>query len=262
MTTSPESPVEIYLDAMFDRLAGTGPAGRRLLVEAETHLLQSAAAHRDRGLNEIEAERVAVARFGPVDDLTRQVAMPVGSVRVGARRLLVGGWALASAGLLWYGLSGLVTWLVGWPFARLLIATDRAVPWGPCGYDRTGDACLREVHAFVDAVPWGGARFPYPALAVVGALLMVVLLVCRRFTRLGTPMWTPSRGYAAFAVAVPFSVVGALLVFYGVVDGNVGRLSYVVAGVLALVTAAGALWWRRGAASPTVDGQTSRRPRT
>ena len=39
-----DGPVERYLDALFDRLAGTGQAGRRSLVEAEDHLRAAAAA--------------------------------------------------------------------------------------------------------------------------------------------------------------------------------------------------------------------------
>jgi hypothetical protein len=38
------SEVDRYLDEMFDRLAGTGSAGRRALAETEDHLRASAAA--------------------------------------------------------------------------------------------------------------------------------------------------------------------------------------------------------------------------
>ena len=44
-------PVEKYLDEMFDRLAGTGPAGRRMLAEAESHLLAAVDDGRARGLD-------------------------------------------------------------------------------------------------------------------------------------------------------------------------------------------------------------------
>jgi hypothetical protein len=255
MTTSPDSPVESYLDAMFDRLAGTGPAGRRLLVDAETHLLERVAANRERGLGEVEAEQDAVARFGLVDDITRRVPVPAGSISVGARRVLIGGWRLVGAGLLWYGLAGLVTWLVGWPVARLRVGTHQFSPWSACGANTASAECLREVHASFGAVPFGGARFPYPMVAVIGALVLIALLVLRRTTRLGTPMWTPPRAYTALAFAVPFSVIGALLVFYGVneiVDTHFVRLSYVVAGVLALAVTAAA-FGSRGPASRRVD---------
>src|SRR5690348_4621953 len=68
-----DGPVERYLDTMFDRLTGTGAAGRRMLAEAENHLLTATAEGRASGLDPETAEQQAVERFGPVDDLARQV---------------------------------------------------------------------------------------------------------------------------------------------------------------------------------------------
>jgi len=57
-------PVDRHLDLMFDRLGGTGSAGRRMLAEAEDHLRSAAEEARARGLDDEAAEREAVARFG------------------------------------------------------------------------------------------------------------------------------------------------------------------------------------------------------
>jgi len=51
------SEVERYLDGMFDRLAGTGGAGRRALAEAEDHLRAAVADARAAGLPAGEAEQ-------------------------------------------------------------------------------------------------------------------------------------------------------------------------------------------------------------
>jgi hypothetical protein len=56
-----------YLDEMFDRLAGTGAGGRRALAEAEDHLRAGAEEGVTNGLTPEEAQRAAVARFGPSD---------------------------------------------------------------------------------------------------------------------------------------------------------------------------------------------------
>jgi hypothetical protein len=56
--------IERYLDELFDRLAGTGAAGRRLLAETEEHLRDSAAAGVAGGLDEARAKAEAVRRFG------------------------------------------------------------------------------------------------------------------------------------------------------------------------------------------------------
>ncbi len=59
------SAIEPYLDELFDQLAGTGSAGRRILMEAEYHLRAVAADAMTRGLPEDQAEQEAVSRFGP-----------------------------------------------------------------------------------------------------------------------------------------------------------------------------------------------------
>jgi hypothetical protein len=59
------SEIEWYLDELFDQLAGTGAAGRRVLMEADYHLREVAADAMARGLPEDQAEHDAVSRFGP-----------------------------------------------------------------------------------------------------------------------------------------------------------------------------------------------------
>src|SRR5262245_29751780 len=113
MTAPRDRPVESYLDGLFDRLSGTGGAGRRMLSDAEAHLEESAAAARERGLDEIDAERDAIARFGSMDSIARRV--PV-SGNPQWRRVLVGVSAIAAVALLWYGLSGVATWLLHGPW--------------------------------------------------------------------------------------------------------------------------------------------------
>src|ERR1022692_118220 len=58
------SEVERYLDEMFNRLAGTGAPGRRVLAETEDHLRAAVAAGLAKGLAERQAEHEAVVRFG------------------------------------------------------------------------------------------------------------------------------------------------------------------------------------------------------
>jgi hypothetical protein len=162
------------------------------------------------------------------------------------RRVLVGGWTFAAVALLWYGLSGVVTWLLHGPWTRLLVATDGFGTW-PC-VGPIGSGCVDPNYWSFAMVPVGGARFPYALVALVGAVVLAALLVLRAVTRLGTPAWTPSRASMAFGLAVPFFVAGGLWVLYGVVNvayGDFSRLSYVDAGVLALVVAGTAVIQRR-----------------
>jgi hypothetical protein len=261
MTTPGEGPVEQYLDEMFDRLAGTGSAGRRILGEAESHLLASAEEGRARGLDVETAEREAVERFGSVNSIVRQVPVAAGEVRVSLRHMLIATWAVAGAASAWYGVSGVVTWLLGWPWTWLLIATDRfgaqpdmcGRPWVPT--DPAGD-CFTQYREYLYVVPAGGDRFLYQWFAVGGLVLLLALLVVRRTTVLGTAAWTPRQTLLGLAIGGLFGLVSAVLLFYGVIgvveQAQEWALSYLVPGLLASVISVAAfrrVWMTSSAAS-------------
>ncbi|WP_446215378.1 hypothetical protein [Micromonospora sp. IBHARD004] len=67
-----DSPIDGYLDRLFDRLAGTGAAGRRTMVEAEDHLPSAVAQAVAEGADPAGAERLAVARSPWARQRTRQ----------------------------------------------------------------------------------------------------------------------------------------------------------------------------------------------
>lgn len=94
------SDIERYLDELFGRLAGQGATGRRVLAEAEDHLRTAAADAMARGLPADQAERDAVARFGPPAVVARTLRSTAGhghiSRAVSVTWLLAG---LAAAGL-------------------------------------------------------------------------------------------------------------------------------------------------------------------
>ncbi|MEV4759371.1 permease prefix domain 1-containing protein [Micromonospora sp. NPDC049559] len=94
----PGDAVDRYLDEMFDHLAGTGAAGRRLLAETEDHLRTAVGAETARGVPVARAEREAVARFGPPEVVARQVRRAARARAAGA--LVSGGWLLAGLVLL------------------------------------------------------------------------------------------------------------------------------------------------------------------
>jgi hypothetical protein len=240
--TAAQSPVERYLDEMFDRLAGTGAPGRRMLAEAESHLLAATEDGIDRGLDPGSAERDAVARFGGAADIARQVPPAPASLRATLRRFAVGGWAVAGAALAWYGTSGVLAWLLGRPFALLMIATDRFGrqpdmcdrPWVP---SEPGLDCAGYYSGELNRVPVGGARFPFAVVALIGVGLLIALVVARRRTPLGANAWTPAGPALGLAFAVPFGFVALLLLFYGILGAFAfmqnWTLSYLVAGLLA-----------------------------
>ena len=95
------SEVERYLDEMFDRLAGTGAAGRRALAETEDHLRAAVAAGLAEGLPDQQAEHEAVIRFGSAARIAGQVVRVHrrGPVRAAASAA----WLVVGVGLSWLG---------------------------------------------------------------------------------------------------------------------------------------------------------------
>jgi len=183
-------PIDRHLDLMFDRLSGTGSAGRRMLVEAEDHLRSAAEEARARGLDAEAAEREAVARYGPPVTGLDPAAMPrrekivrfglVLWATLGATSVVAGAFALLDAGLHGGGSAGaalvlagavalFVLWRVArrrtlpglWPSARVMgEALGVLVAFGVVGF---GGVVLLRVMA------WRDELFPY-----VGILLVAV----------------------------------------------------------------------------------------
>lgn len=107
------SQIESYLDELFGRLAGTGATGRRALAEAEDHLLAAAADATARGLPADQAERDAVARFGPPALVASKLRSAVGGGRVSqavSAAWLLAGLAAAALGVADLAAAGRLGW--------------------------------------------------------------------------------------------------------------------------------------------------------
>ncbi|SCL25575.1 hypothetical protein GA0070616_3131 [Micromonospora nigra] len=156
--------------------------------------------------------------------------------------MFAGTWITVGVLMLWWGTSGVVTWLLGWPWTRLLIATDRfgtqpamcSRPWVPS--NPTVD-CFTQYRGHLYAVPEGGDREAYPWVAVVGLLLLAAWLLLRRFTVLGTTAWTPSPVTLGLGLAAPFGLAAPVLMIYGITglywQAQNWAPSYLIAGLLA-----------------------------
>lgn len=104
------SPIENFLDALYDGLRDADAAtARRLLAEAESHLRESADAFEAAGLERAEAEQTAVERFGTPSEIVAAgrpaVHVRLASLVAGSVRPLV---LLLGAGLVAVGVSGAV----------------------------------------------------------------------------------------------------------------------------------------------------------
>jgi hypothetical protein len=105
--------VERYLDDIFDRLAGTGRAGRIALAETEDHLRAAVAEEIAAGRSPDEAERAAVIRFGHPARIARQLRRAAHPAIGGAA--VSGLWWAAGLFGLALGVAHLVRVVFGWP---------------------------------------------------------------------------------------------------------------------------------------------------
>lgn len=107
------SEIERYLDELFDRLAGQGATGRRVLAEAEDHLRAAAADAMARGLPADRCELDAVARFGSPAVMARKLRSAAGGGRISravSLAWLLAGLAAGGLGLADLAAAGRLGW--------------------------------------------------------------------------------------------------------------------------------------------------------
>jgi hypothetical protein len=250
--TTEQGPVDRYLDDLFDRLAGTGAAGRRTLAEAEDHLRAAADQGEASGLSRMDAEQRAVAAFGAADATAAEIRA-VHRPDAWLRPVFAGAWLAGGLGLVAIGVSGLVAEVLGRLFGPEFVAGD-----GP-GVTYTAARCADYLRLFPAAGGctgaaamnhWGEVVEFRVFAGVLGLLALATFGLARRRTAFGGASWQPPRGAVGVPLGALFAVTGAgftglsvLQLAYGDRDMLGANLS---AGIVAL--AAGALcflWYGR-----------------
>jgi hypothetical protein len=190
----PDGPVERYLDALFDHLAGTGRAGRRSLVEAEDHLRTAAGAAVARGLDREKAEREAVQRFGQPGSIAAQLQLTHRGLGALIRPLIAGAFTIGVVGLLALGVSGLISEAFGHMFGAAFVAGDAS------GVTYTPDRCAdyfeyfphaASCHAAAALHHWGEVVEYRVAVGVLGLLALGFGLIVRRALAGRWALWRP-----------------------------------------------------------------------
>jgi hypothetical protein len=243
----PSEPIEAYLDALQQRLAGSPREVRRMVAEAESHLYDALDAGLARGLSQSDAERAALEQFGTPGEVgAAHAAQRRTSWRDLSVRAVRQFAPLVAVGLLAIGASGLV--------ARLMVAV-----WSPTTVfaDASGTRYgAGECHNWLSIHPHAptctaayiaesmadGLQLRYAA-GVLGLALALALLLWRR--------WRPVRPVMpavvpAFAALVAFGLVGIGLLALGldqvrIADGH-GSGQWLSAAVVALPIAGYYLW--------------------
>jgi hypothetical protein len=243
-------PVDRYLDELFDRLAGTGAAGRRALAEAEDHLRAATADGVRQGMSEAEAERAAVARFGPAARVGTELRVAHFNLPALARRAFSGVWLVGALGALTVGVSGLVAELFGVAFGARFVAGDSPdVTYTPA---RCADYFEYSPHAKTCAEAAALHHFGEVAqyrelLGVLGLLALLAYFGFRRWSPMRDAAWAPPRGAVTVALVALFGVTAVgvggtslMELAFGLRDGVGANLS---AGLVAGGAALAATVW-------------------
>jgi hypothetical protein len=214
--------VEQYLDEMFDRLSGTGRAGRYALAETEDHLLAASAEEMAAGRSRVEAERIAVARFGPPVDIAGQLRRTISPWRI--PRLASGLWAM-------FGLAALVLALAYFAEAgaKLIGARFNPPPTPVCGpgvprytYEDVGNGVTSVSEACDDMY---GAMWLHLVAGLIALAVCVALLLGRRLAvrRVGLPPLSPRFPLTVAAVFALSGIALYLSMVWSINSGLSGR---------------------------------------
>lgn len=208
----PAGPVERFLDELFDRLAGSGRAGRRSLAEAEDHLLAATESAIADGISQDAAEQSAVDRFGSPAGIAAELRTTHRDLGATLRQLFVGAWWIGVIGLLAVGVSGLLSELSGRLFGPGFVAGDAP------GVTYTPSRCAEYQALFSHPMTcgaaatmdhWGEVVDGRVAMGVLGLLVLGAWLLARR--RLAQPLWRPPVSLVALVTTALFGLAAVLL---------------------------------------------------
>lgn len=240
-----DSPIERYLDGLFVEVRTNSPRdAQSLLSETEAHLRDAADEAERTGLPRVEAEVLAVERFGEPGviaafDRNRTATHIVGRVALSA-------WALGCVGAVAVGVSGIVAGLM-----RLAGASTTFIAGNRSTTNLSPADCARwlagDPHAHTCAQAalsdWTWEIIGYRiAFGVLGALALAALSLARRRS-LRFRTWSPlpetvldTIGTTIFGIAAVW-LVGLVGVDAWIVGGGRGVGFWLSAAPVALVGA-------------------------
>jgi hypothetical protein len=244
----PDSPIESYLDELVAGLSTRQPRElRHLVVEAEAHLRDDAAAGMAAGLSGHAAELAALERFGAASELAvaerRRLVTPLWAL---ARQFVLTAVVLGAVGAMAVGASGVLSAgiervagsrVVAAPSSGRLFAASDCARW--LGLDPAAHSCRAAATAdWVNEVVWYRL-----ALGLLGALALTVFVVARRRS-------SRVRGWALLPPAISDTIAATLFCVGGVwtlglgidaiaVSSGDGSGQWLSAAVVALIAAGG-----------------------
>ncbi len=228
MTVRAPDAIDRYLDELGGRLWLAPTRTRRILAEAEDHLREAATRRITAGDEPAEAQRRAIAEFGPVREVAGRFVADAGFPLPPStlRELLLTAGVLLGVGFVAIGASGLLAEVLGRAFGFVFIGGDAP------GITYTAERCAE----FIRSAPVGsdcaaaagwhhaGEVIEYRVAAgVLGLLVLGVMWLARRAYRGGVgvhvlpPSLAPAVGAATFGGAAVLQLLpGTMEVAFGV----------------------------------------------
>lgn len=213
--------IDRYLDQLLTELRGSATDVRRILSETEEHLRDAVRDGVERGLPEEEAEREAIARFGPPRAVARRFNPPVVPVVRALATALV---PFTAIGLIAIGVSGAVAEVLGRIFGPAFVSGD--LPWVRYTPERCaelqryfpGRSCLNA--AVMDH--WGEVVVFRVAAGAAGLLLLGAYALVRRRVRAAGLGARP--GLVAVAGLAVYGIAAAALLLEGADSMTLGGM--------------------------------------
>ena len=235
-------PIDAYLDRLASELRGDGRCTRRILLEAEDHLRETARQLGGEGRSWREAEQRAIDRFGSPRTVARRFAAEAGDAslpRLGAELALALG-LLFGIGMSAIGASGLVAGAFGAAFGKSFVAGDsNGVTYVParCAdfleyYPRAGSCeAAATAHHFDEVVRYRLAAGVL-GLLTLGGWWLLQRTAMRRRSGLLSDSFSATIGAALFGLAATGLLgMSSMQLLFGQAAGAGGLLS---GGLIAL----------------------------
>jgi hypothetical protein len=224
--TADRDPIQQYLDQL--RLSLRIPEVGRILVEAEDHLREAAAAGMAAGLTEREAQEAAISAFGSVRAIVYAHQTRHGRVAAVLADLGIALWRVFAFYLLAFFALGLVELME--PGAADCPAHSRS-----CALTTV----VPEASPLAMVISWA-------AMGAVGVALFAAYFLVRRFQRRRGRVWSvPLGGYFPLtATLVSIAVGTGLLMLWTGAGVRVPGAAVIIFGALGLAVTYGARMWR------------------
>jgi hypothetical protein len=239
--------IERYLDRLLTHLRGSARDVRRILAEAEEHLRDATSEAMAAGVDEQEAQRQAIARFGDPRTVARRFSarltpVPIWAVATELARAAI---RLGAIALVAIGVSGLVAELLGRVFGARFVSGD--LP----GTTYTAERCADFLEYFPRAGScahaaelhhWGEVVEYRVAAGVLGLLVLAGYALWQRRRREPRYLGVLPDGFAATVATALYGVAGAGLLLlsldaYVAADGA-GNGQWLSGAIVALAMAA------------------------